>query len=108
MAVTDAYKVVYRGQLSASVGSLYTPSTGKGAVLTHWKATNNDSVARTFTLYINGTTNAHVWWKSVALGPGESAEWDGVMPLNSSDELHGVASAASQVTLIVGGDEVTY
>jgi hypothetical protein len=105
---TDLYKVLYQGQLPSSTTSLYSPASGKGAIIRHWRIHNSDASSRTFSLYINGTAAANVWFKDVSLGAGESAEWDGTMALDDADSLQGIASAASQLTLTVFGDEVTY
>jgi hypothetical protein len=70
---------------------------------------NNDSVARTFSLYRNGTTAAFIFSPSTAVSipAGGSAEWDGTMALESGGTIAGVASAATMLTAIIDGDEVS-
>lgn len=107
--MADAYKTFYRGQLPSSVATLFTAAAGSGSVIKHISVVNNDSVARTFALYRNGTTAAYIFSPStvVSVPAGGSVEWDGTMALEAGGTIAGVASVASQLTCIIDGDEVT-
>lgn len=107
--MADAYKTLFRGQLASSVATIYTVPGATAAIIKHISVVNNDSVARTFALYRNGTTAAFIFSPSTAasIPAGGSVEWDGTMALESGGTIAGVGSVASQLTCIIDGDEVT-
>lgn len=105
--MADLYKTLYQGQPTASITTLATVGAGKAWIVKHWTARNNDSAARTLTLYKNGSAAANILTPAVSIPAGGMVEWDGTMALGDGDTLRGVASAASQVTLTVDGDEVS-
>lgn len=105
--MADAYKTLYRGQLPSSVTTLYTAPSA--VIIKHISIVNNDASARTFALYRNGTTAAFIFSPSTAVSipAGGSIEWDGTMALESGGTIAGIASAATQLTMIMDGDEVS-
>jgi hypothetical protein len=107
--MTDSYKTLYRGQLPSSVATLYTVPGATAAIIKHISIVNNDTVDRTFTLYRNGTAAANIFSPGAVttVKAGGSAEFDGTMALESGGTIAGVASVATQLTIIICGDEVT-
>ena len=105
--MADAYKTLYQGQPTASVATLYTVPGSTAAIIKNVKAVNNDTVARTLTLYINGTAATNVWAKGHSIPPGGSIEWDGTVALEAAGTIRGLASVATMVTVTISGDEVT-
>lgn len=105
---SDDYKLLYQGQLASSVATLATIASGKAWIIKHYSVVNNDSVARTFVLYRQGTAAANIITPpAVAVPAGGMVEWDGTMSLGAAETLRGFASVATQLTLTVCGDEVT-
>jgi hypothetical protein len=107
---TDTYKVLYTGQLAAAAASLYTPGTGKQAIVKNITLQNLGANTETVTLYINGTAVSNKW-SILALSPtgtdGASAEWDGTISLANTDSIQGFATDATAVTCIFSGDEIS-
>lgn len=103
--MADAFKKLYQGQLPSSVATLYTAASQ--AVVRHWTCVNNDTVARTFALYRDGTgvTNL-ITPPATLIPPGGMAEFDGAEAFALGDTLRGVASVASMLSLTVTGDEM--
>jgi hypothetical protein len=108
--VADAYKKLYQGQLGASVAQLGTAvGTGKGWVIKRYRCVNNDTVARTFSLYQGGTAAANIITPpNTSVPAGGMVEDDGTWSVNDADTIAGGASVASQLTLTIWGDEVKY
>ena len=108
MPETNVYKLLYQGQLAASVSTLATIGSGKSWIIKHFTVINNDSAARTFALYRQGTAASNIITPAQMQVPaGGMVEWDGSMCLTDGETLRGVASVATQLTLTVSGDEVT-
>lgn len=107
--MADSYKTLYRGQLAASVATIYTVPGATSAIIKHISVVNNDSVDRTFSLYRNGTAAANIFSPSTAVNvpAGGSVEWDGTMALETGGTIAGVASAASMLTCVIDGDEIS-
>ena len=108
--MADAFKVLYQGQLGNTVATLATVGAAKSWVIKTVTAVNNDSSARTFGLYVGGTTAAHaVTGTAISLpASGGSWEWQGVgLTLEAGETIAGGASVAAQVTVTVFGDEVS-
>lgn len=106
---TDAYKLLHQSQLGSSVSTLATVGSGKGWIIKSIQVVNNDSAARTFALYRQGTAASNIITPpNISIPAGGMAEWDGTMALNDGETLRGGASVATQLTITVSGDEVTY
>lgn len=108
MAETNVYKTLYQDWLPSSVGTLATVGVGKSWIPRKIVVTNTDSVARTYSLYVGGTTDKFlISTKNASLQPGESDVYDEVDALGAGEAYSGVASAASVVSIRISGDEVT-
>ena len=105
---TDAYKLLYQGQLAATVTTLATVGSGLAWIIKSIQVVNNDSAARTFALYRQGTAAANIITPpAMSIPAGGLAEWDGTLALAATETLRGVASVATQLTITISGDEVT-
>lgn len=104
---TDDYKLLYQGQLPSSVGTLATVTSGKSWIVKHKSIVNNDSSARTYQLFRQGTAEANAITPIATIPAGGMAEWDGTMAMASGETLRGGASVATKLTLTISGDEVT-
>lgn len=107
--MANSWKVLYQGQLGNSVGTLATVGGGKTWLVSGWVAVNNDSAARTFGLYIGGTTAAKVVTPpNISIPAGGSVKDDKPgWTLEAGQTIAGGASVASQITLTIFGDEVS-
>jgi hypothetical protein len=109
MAESNVYKVLYQGQLGNTVATLATVGGGKGWIIRNITVVNTDSSARTYALYINGTTAAfQITPSASSLGAQETDVFDDMLALNAADTIAGGASVATKVTVTITGDEVTY
>lgn len=106
--MASAYKVLYQGQLGNTVATLATVGGGKTWIIKYITVVNTDSAARTFGLYIGGTTDtASITPTAVSIPAGGSAEWAGNLTLEATQTIAGGASMASKLTTTIFGDEVS-
>lgn len=106
----DAYKLLYQGQLAATVGTLYTVPGGGvlSAIVRHISVVNNDTVNRTFVLYRQGTAATNIVTPPAIVVPaGGMAEWDGAMAFATTETIRGTGSVASMLSVTICGDEVS-
>lgn len=66
---TEAYKVLDQRQLAASVATIYT-ATSVTAFIRSIMVVNNDTVNRTFQLFVNGTAAANAITPNIQIAPG--------------------------------------
>lgn len=103
----------FGSQISDSATTYYTAGTGVQTRLDKCTVTNEDSAARTFSIYLvpsggsAGVTNQIIATRSVNVGetytcPEIVGQW-----LNTGQFLQAIASSASKLTLRVSGIEVT-
>ena len=106
---TDLYKQLYQGQLPSSVGTLFTVTTGHSFIIKHIVVVNNDTSDRTFQLFRGGTAAANAITGATFLvkANGGMQEWDGTITMDDGETLRAVASAASQLTITIDGDDYT-
>ena len=106
--MADTYKLLYQGQLPSSVATLATVGTGKMWIIKHITVVNNDSAARTFALYRQGTAATNIITPpAMTIPAGGMAEWDGTMSLNDAETIRGVGSVATMLSVCIDGDEVS-
>jgi len=89
--------------------NLYTPPAGTYAVIRHIHIANDDSSARTFSIYL-GATGAEAagtaLFEDVSVAVGGYFDWYGALRLTtSSDFLVGIASDASSLVVTLMGEE---
>lgn len=96
----------------AAADILAEPAATVYRVITHIHVTNDDASARTFSLYLGatgGSTDATALVKtySLAAAGSSSSSWDyyGRLVQKNGTFFSGVASVASQVVIIVEGEE---
>lgn len=106
--MADTYKILYQGQLPATVGTLCTVGVAKMWIIKHMTIVNVTTVERTFQLFINGTASANAITPTMQI-PGKSmAEWDGTQALNASEYLAGLCNEdGTSLTLTIDGDEIS-
>jgi hypothetical protein len=97
---------------NAAADILAAPAATVYRVFTHIHVTNDDSSARTFSLFLGATggsadSTVIVKTYSLAAAGSSASSWDyyGRMVQKSTDFLSGLASVASQVVIIVEGEE---
>lgn len=73
---TETYKVLYQGQLSNAIATLYTVPGSTSSFIKTISVVNNDSVARTFQFAVGGTTAAHFVTGVISLGIGYTAYYE--------------------------------
>lgn len=111
MSVT-AKKIIPGSQLTAAAATYYTAPANTRTKISKLTFTNNDTVARTITLYLvpsggsAGVTN--LLTKAAPVGPGavyEAFEAEGHV-LQPGDTIQALADSASQVTIQASGLEI--
>lgn len=97
---------------SSATDILAEPAATVYRVITHIHVTNDDSSARTFSLYAGatgGSTDATAIVKTYSLAAlgSSSSSWDyyGRLVQKNGTFISGIASAASQVVIIIEGEE---
>lgn len=96
----EAYKTLYRGQLPSSATSLYPAPTGNSSLIKYISLVNTDSSARTFNLYINGTTDPFSITGTKTLQAGCSAEWTSEGGWKFTDRNGQAAQSVGQAPLL--------
>lgn len=104
--MADAYKTLYQGQLPASVTVLATVGASKSWIAKHIAIRNVTAGAVSFQLFRNGTTAAFSWFAAV-IPAGGLAGWDGTEAFATGETIAGVASAATSLSMLMTGDEVS-
>lgn len=107
--MANAFKVLAQGQLGAAVATLATVGAAKTWVIKHITIVNNDTVARTFGLYVGGTAAANaITPPAVSIPNGGSWEWCPCdITLETGQTIAGGASVATQLTYTIFGDEIS-
>jgi hypothetical protein len=107
--MANAYKVLYQGQLTASVATLATVGALKTWIIKQITAVNNDASARTFGLYVGGTTAAKaITAPATSIPAGGMWDWCPCdICLEAAQTIAGGASVATQVTVTVFGLEIS-
>lgn len=107
--MANAFKVLYQGQLGNSVATLATVGAAKTWIIKQITAVNNDASARTFGLYVGGTTAAKaITPPAVSIPAGGGWDWCPCdICLETGQTLSGGASVATQVTVTVFGVEIS-
>lgn len=112
-------KVAYRAQLGSSTGVLYTAPAVTGlptgtppstSLLKSLNVCNCDTVARTFTITIGGTTDAYAVFKDATIAAKTTYTFifaDDEFPLADSETINGLADSANKVTVRIGVVEIT-
>jgi hypothetical protein len=103
-----------QSQLSSSATSIYSPPTGKSAIIKKIVACNTESAGKTFDIYLSnaGTiyTAATALIYQCPIGANETILFeftdDGIYITNAGGNLAGKCSSGSSVTLSVFGFEV--
>jgi hypothetical protein len=94
--------------IASSVTNIYTPAASTiYTVIRHIHVANKDSSARTFTLYVGGTggsTGGTELFKDVSVAVGGYFDWYGLLRMDSTDFLTGIASSASTLVIVVEGE----
>lgn len=97
------YKRIYKGQLAASSTSLYTPPSGKAALIKGIRIVNTDSVVRWARLGLDGTTDADLLLGQLSLDPSDFAADDGLIVLEDTQSIYGRGEVASKLTVSIFG-----
>jgi hypothetical protein len=102
----DTWKLVYQGQLTTTITSLYTVPASTQSVLSYILASNTTGSDATFELYQNGSAAANNILPPSTVVAGGYAEFTGDGPrLAAAETLQGKASTATAITLSVYAKE---
>ena len=106
--MSDVYKTLYQGQLTAALNTLATVPASKWWIVKHISIVNTTNGAITFQLFKNGTAAVNAWTPDAMSVPAKGmTEWDGTEALAAAEYFAGIASVAASLTITISGDEVT-
>ncbi len=106
--MADSFKVLAQGQLGNTVATLATVGALKTWIIKYITVINTDSAARTFGLYIGGTTNTKsITPETVSIPAGGMAEITCNLTLEAAQTIAGGASVATKLTYTIFGDEAS-
>lgn len=74
-AGVETYKTLYRGQLPSTAASQYAAPSATQSFVKYISVVNTDTSARTFNLFVNGTTDPYSITGTKTLQAGCIAEW---------------------------------
>ena len=98
-------QIVPLTELTASFVSYRVVSEANGILIRQIIANNRDSVARTFSISLDGATGAasKILYRDVEVQPGETL----ILPVHdviaNAEDIGAIASAASQINLMISG-----
>lgn len=106
--MTDTFKRVYGpAQLGTSAATLYTVPGSTTFVLRYMLFNNSTSTDRSITVSI-GANAAATQILSVRTVPANgTVEWVGSIPMTATEIIQGLAAAATAITAVVCGVEIT-
>jgi hypothetical protein len=91
-----------------TTGGVNSPATNLYAILTHVRLVNKTGASATCSLYIGATggsaAGTEFAFNAVAIPANSSVDWYGRIPLQTTDFLTGVASAAATITFEGDGE----
>jgi hypothetical protein len=102
---TDVIKVLAQGDLSNSVGTLYTVTSLYDGVVRNIVVCNHDTVTRTFDFFVNGTADSNRLCKTVTLLAGKRMILPETITLDPGDTIRGNADSASKISYNIFGVE---
>lgn len=105
--MAETYKVLYQGQPSTSMVTVYTVPGSTSAIVKQIRLVNVSVAAATIKLCQGGTADANCILPAVSLGPGEWAEFDGSIFMATGTTLAAQAQTASAITMTVHGVEIS-
>jgi len=95
--------------IAAGAANIYTPPASTiYTVIRHIHIANKDVSARTFTLYVGatgGSASGTELFKDVSIAVAGYFDWYGLLRMDSTDFLSGVASSASALVITVGAEQ---
>lgn len=103
--MADSIKVLAQGDLSNSVGTLYTVTAAWMGVVKNIVLCNHDTVDRTVDFYVNGTADANRLCKTEPIKAGQRLILPETITLAATDTVRGNADSASKVSYNVFGIE---
>ena len=111
--MAEVFKKLAQGRLPASGGTLklYDVPSSTEAIIKSINLSNNTATDRIVTLYSpdNGATasDADLILPGVNIVAGGFAEWEGLMCMVATTEIHGFAAAADVISYTIWGIEIT-
>lgn len=100
-----SFKTLAKVTATTAAATLYSPGTGKQAIVKHMSFTNYTVTDRTVTVYRNGGTD--IFLPAFTVPANSCIEWEGVLTLDGTENLEFLASANTAILGIVDGAEIT-
>jgi len=107
--MAETYKKLGQGTLTGSgtQDTLYTVPASTTAIIKHIRLVNYSTSSCMVKLWHDGTTDAYLILPATTIEAGGWGEWDGTFIMEASDTLNGEASAASSISYVLYGMEVS-
>lgn len=104
--MTETGKVLAQGQLTASTTTLYTVPALTTTYVKNIVFCNDDTVQRTFTLFVGGSAAANQVAKAEPIDASRRVLVAELMTLEAAQTIQGKADSATKVTYTIFGIEV--
>jgi hypothetical protein len=107
--MTDTPKRLYGpAQLAASAATVYTVPASTTTILRYIRIINTTSTDRTVTVSIGvDAADTRIFSAMTVPANGGAIDWAGSVPMTAGEVIQAYASAASALTTILAGVEVT-
>ena len=103
----ESYKKIAQTQPGTSAGTAYTVPAATQTIVKHIRAVNVSANPTTIKLWHDGNADTNVILPAINLGPGEFLEWEGSLFMETADTLQAIAGAATSITLVAYGIELS-
>jgi hypothetical protein len=94
-------------QLTASAATLYTVPANTTAIVRYIRIANTTATDRTVTLSIGADAAATRIFSGTTVPANGSVDWSGFIPMTAAEIVQGLSSAATALTVVISGIEVT-
>jgi len=106
--MADTPKRLYGpAQLTASAATLYTVPASTTTILRYIRIANTTATDRAVTLSIGTDAAATRFFAGMTVPANGSLDWSGSIPMTAAEIIQGLAAAATALTVIISGVEVT-
>lgn len=106
--MADTAKRLYGpAQLTATAATLYTVPAATVAILRYIRIANTSGADRAVTLSVGLDATGTRIFTGQNVPANGSLDWSGFIPLTAAEVIQGFAAAASALTVILAGVEVT-
>lgn len=105
--MTDTFKNLAAAMAPAATAAVYTVPATTQAIVREIRVVNTDSVARTITLFSNGSAAVNQIRGATTLQPGETMEVECYITMAAADTIQALGSAAAVLAINIFGLQIS-